>query len=62
MPSIIVLGLRKLIVTAQRCFGKGFDESCPIGPVLVRTSETDPDNLDLQGKLSEEVMQESNTS
>ncbi|GFZ47362.1 hypothetical protein JCM24511_05105 [Saitozyma sp. JCM 24511] len=44
------------------CFGKGFNESCPIGPVLIRAGEIDPDNLDLKGVLSGEVVQQSNTS
>ena len=45
-----------------RCFGKGFDNFCPIGPVLVRTSELDPDKVQLKGTLSGEVMQDENTS
>ncbi|CAD6584235.1 MAG: hypothetical protein CYPHOPRED_002642 [Cyphobasidiales sp. Tagirdzhanova-0007] len=48
--------------TSQWCFGKGFDNFCPIGPVLVRTSELDPDKVQLKGTLSGEVMQDENTS
>lgn len=50
------------LANSQWCFGKGFDESCPIGPVLVRTGELDADNLDFKGVLSGETVQESNTS
>lgn len=47
---------------SQWCFGKGFDDACPIGPVLVRTGELDADKLDFKGVLSGETVQESNTS
>lgn len=45
----------------QWCFGKGFDDSCPLGPVLVRNGVIDPDALAFKGELSGETMQESNT-
>lgn len=53
---------RKLqLANNQWCMGKGLDDSCPIGPVLVRPGELDPDNLDFEGILSGETMQKSNT-
>ena len=45
-----------------RCYGKGMDESCAIGPVLVRLGVVDPDNLSFRGVLAGKTMQESNTS
>lgn len=45
-----------------RCFGKGLDNTCPIGPVLVRPSELDGDALEFKGVLSGETVQASNTS
>ena len=47
--------------TSQWSFSKGFDDACPVGPCLVRTSSLDPDNLDFSGTLSGEVVQKSNT-
>lgn len=52
----------RLMHGSTRCFGKGFNESCPIGPVLVRTGQIDPDKLDMKGVLSGETVQQSNTS
>ncbi|UZJ53623.1 hypothetical protein CBS101457_002943 [Exobasidium rhododendri] len=46
----------------QWCFGKGLDNTCPIGPVLVRPSEFDPFNVNFRGTLNGKVMQESNTN
>ena len=46
---------------SSRCFGKGYDETCPIGPAIIRRGEIDPDNLQLRGELSGELVRESNT-
>lgn len=57
------MSVRKLqLSNSQWCFGKGFNDSCPIGPVLVRSGEIDPDNLEFKGVLSDETVQESDTS
>lgn len=60
------VSVRKLqLANNQWCFGKGFDSSCPLGPVLVRygaAGSPDPDNLAFKGVLSGETMQESNTN
>jgi len=56
------VSVRKLqLANNQWCFGKGFDNSCPIGPVLVRNGQINPDALEFKGVLSGEVMQASNT-
>jgi len=57
------VSVRKVqLLTSQWCFGKGFDASCPIGPVLVRRSAIDGNNIPFKGVLSGKVMQESNTN
>ncbi|BEI84610.1 hypothetical protein CcaverHIS002_0500110 [Cutaneotrichosporon cavernicola] len=50
------------LANSQWCFGKGFDGSCPLGPVLVRASALDPDALEFRGELSGETVQASNTN
>jgi 2-keto-4-pentenoate hydratase/2-oxohepta-3-ene-1,7-dioic acid hydratase in catechol pathway len=48
--------------TSQWCFSKGFDGSCPLGPVLV-SPDVIPDSskLRLKGLLNGEVMQDCGT-
>ncbi len=42
---------------------KGFDDSCPIGPIIVTPDEIpDPHNLEISMKLNGKTMQKSNTS
>jgi len=60
--STQLLSVMRLMHGSTRCFGKGFNESCPIGPVLVRIGQIDPDKLDMKGVLSGETVQQSNTS
>jgi 2-keto-4-pentenoate hydratase/2-oxohepta-3-ene-1,7-dioic acid hydratase in catechol pathway len=44
---------------SQWCFSKGFDESCPIGPVLVSPALIpDPSKLRLRGLKNQDVVQE----
>ncbi|KAK2595123.1 hypothetical protein QQS21_007149 [Conoideocrella luteorostrata] len=46
----------------QWCFSKGFDGSCPLGPVLVSPSAiTDPHNLRIKAIHNGNVVQDSNT-
>jgi len=43
--------------------GKSFDTSCPLGPYLVTKDELkDPQNLEIELKVNDEVRQKSNTS
>jgi len=43
--------------------GKSFDTFCPIGPFLVTKDEIkNPDNLQIQTKINEKLIQDSNTS
>ncbi|KAK0383018.1 hypothetical protein NLU13_8934 [Sarocladium strictum] len=43
----------------QWCFSKGFDGSCPIGPLIVsKTLVPDPSKLHVRGKLNDTVMQD----
>lgn len=60
-PSDLVLILH-CFTPDRRCFGKGLDNTCPIGPVLVRPSVINGDKLNFKGVLSGETVQESNTS
>lgn len=52
----------ELLELTYRCMGKGMNDSCPIGPVLVRPGKYDPDNIDFEGVLEGETVQKSNTS
>lgn len=53
---------RKLqLSNSQWCFSKSMDGSCPIGPVLVRPSELDPDNLSIKAILNGKTVQDGNT-
>ncbi|KAG5985964.1 hypothetical protein E4U54_005700 [Claviceps lovelessii] len=48
--------------TSQWCFSKGFDGSCPLGPVLVAPSAVgDPHNLRIRAIHNGHVVQDSNT-
>lgn len=51
-----------VVIPVPRCFGKGLDNTCPIGPVLVRPSVIDGDALEFKGVLAGETVQASNTS
>lgn len=43
--------------------GKSFDTFCPLGPAMVTSDElTNPNSLDIQCKLNDEIMQKGNTS
>lgn len=45
---------------SQWCYSKGFDGSCPIGPVLASAKAVgDPSKLHMRGFLNGEVVQES---
>ncbi|PGH14876.1 hypothetical protein AJ79_02738 [Helicocarpus griseus UAMH5409] len=47
---------------SQWCFSKGFDGSCPLGPVLVSPCAIpDPHKLQIQAIHNEQVVQDSNT-
>ncbi|RHZ50598.1 fumarylacetoacetate hydrolase family protein [Aspergillus thermomutatus] len=46
---------------SQWCFSKGFDGSCPLGPVLVSPSEIDPHQLAIKAIHNGTVVQDSNT-
>ncbi|CZR43959.1 uncharacterized protein FPRO_13767 [Fusarium proliferatum ET1] len=47
---------------SQWCFSKGFDDSCPIGPVIVSKSLIpDPHKLNVRGLKNGQVLQESST-
>ncbi|KAL4936479.1 hypothetical protein BDV06DRAFT_233348 [Aspergillus oleicola] len=47
---------------SQWCFSKGFDKSCPLGPVLVSpTSVGDPHNLRIKAIYNGQTVQDSNT-
>ncbi|KAL2784707.1 hypothetical protein BJX66DRAFT_348133 [Aspergillus keveii] len=48
-------------MNSQWCFSKGFDGSCPLGPVLVASSELDPHQLDIKAIHNGQVVQDSNT-
>lgn len=48
---------------SQWCFSKGFDGSCPLGPILVsKALIPDPGNLRVRGLRNGEVMQDCGTS
>ena len=43
--------------------GKGFDSFCPLGPAIITADEmTDPQSLDIQTVLNQQIMQQSNTA
>ncbi|ODM22993.1 hypothetical protein SI65_00582 [Aspergillus cristatus] len=46
---------------SQWSFSKGFDGSCPLGPVLVAPSVIDPHKLDIKAIHNGSVVQDSNT-
>ncbi|KAJ0413485.1 hypothetical protein BJY00DRAFT_306286 [Aspergillus carlsbadensis] len=48
---------------SQWCFSKGFDKSCPLGPVLVSSAALgDPHNLRIKAVYNGQTVQDSNTS
>jgi len=48
---------------SQICFGKGLDNACPIGPVIVSASKIkDPQTLNFEGRRNGKVMQADNTN
>lgn len=48
------------LAQSQACYSKGFDGSCPIGPVLVSSAVIpDPSKLTIRGLLNSEVAQSS---
>jgi 2-keto-4-pentenoate hydratase/2-oxohepta-3-ene-1,7-dioic acid hydratase in catechol pathway len=47
--------------TGQWVWSKSFDTFCPLGPVLVTPDELDLDHLDIETRVSGEVLQSSNT-
>jgi 2-keto-4-pentenoate hydratase/2-oxohepta-3-ene-1,7-dioic acid hydratase in catechol pathway len=47
--------------TGQWSWSKSFDTFCPLGPVLVTPDELDLDQLDIETRVSGEVLQSSNT-
>ncbi|KAL5339347.1 hypothetical protein BJX70DRAFT_408077 [Aspergillus crustosus] len=53
---------RLQLLTAQWCFSKGLDGSCPIGPVLVAASEIpDPQTLTIQAVHNGTIVQDGHT-
>ncbi|OAQ99508.1 hypothetical protein LLEC1_01698 [Akanthomyces lecanii] len=51
------------LATKQWCFGKGLDNSCPIGPVLVsKAALKKPGSLGIKAIYNNQTVQDSNTS
>jgi len=46
----------------QWFLGKALDTFCPMGPWIATADEVDPENLDLETKVNDEVRQKANTS